>query len=56
MAEAWAFSFILPIVSLSLISNSNHILERSLDNVDLNINVLISTPEERPPLLKGHFW
>ena len=30
-------------------------LERPLDNVNLNINVLISTPEERPPLLKGHF-
>ena len=30
-------------------------LERPLDNVDLNINVLISTPEERPPRLKGHF-
>ena len=29
-------------------------LERSLDNVNLNINVLISTPDERPPLLKGH--
>ena len=29
-------------------------LERPLDNVNLNINVLISTPEERPPLLKGH--
>ena len=25
------------------------------DNVNLNINVLISTPDERPPLLKGHF-
>ena len=30
-------------------------LERPLDNVNLNINVLISTPDERPPLLKGHF-
>ena len=30
-------------------------LERLLDNVNLNINVLISTPDERPPLLKGHF-
>ena len=30
-------------------------LERPLDNVNLNINVLIFTPEERPPLLKGHF-
>ena len=30
-------------------------LERTLDNVNLNINVLISTPDERPPLLKGHF-
>ena len=29
-------------------------LERPLDNVNLNINVLISTPNERPPLLKGH--
>ena len=31
-------------------------LERPLDNVNLNINVhvLISTPDERPPLLKGH--
>ena len=29
--------------------------ERPLDNVNLNINVLISTPDERPPLLKGHF-
>ena len=25
-----------------------------LDNVNLNINVLIATPDERPPLLKGH--
>ena len=30
-------------------------LERPLDNVNLNINLLISTPDERPPLLKGHF-
>ena len=30
-------------------------LERPIDNVNLNINVLISTPDERPPLLKGHF-
>ena len=30
-------------------------LERPLGNVNLNINVLISTPLERPPLLKGHF-
>ena len=30
-------------------------LERPLDNVNLNINILISTPDERPPLLKGHF-
>ena len=30
-------------------------LERPLDNVNLNINVLISTPDERPSLLKGHF-
>ena len=30
-------------------------LERPLDNVILNINVLTSTPGERPPLLKGHF-
>ena len=29
-------------------------LERPLDNVNLNINVLISTPDKRPPLLKGH--
>ena len=30
-------------------------LERPLDNVNLNINVLMSTPDEKPPLLKGHF-
>ena len=30
-------------------------LERPLDNVNLNINVLISTPNKRPPLLKVHF-
>ena len=30
-------------------------LERSLDNVNLNIYVLIYTPDEMPPLLKGHF-
>ena len=30
-------------------------LERPLDFVNLNKNVLISTPDERPPLLKGHF-
>ena len=29
-------------------------LDRPLDNVNLN-KVLISTPAERPPLLKGHF-
>ena len=29
-------------------------LERPLDNVKLNIDVLIFTPEERPSLLKGH--
>ena len=32
-----------------------HPLERPIDNVNLNINVLISTPGERPSLLKGHF-
>ena len=31
-------------------------LERPLDNVNLNINVLIFTSDERPPLLKGHFF
>ena len=30
-------------------------LERPLDNVNLNMNVLISTPDKRPPLFKGHF-
>ena len=30
-------------------------LERPLNYVNLNINVLISTPDGRPPLLKGHF-
>ena len=30
-------------------------LERPLDTVNLNINVLISTPDERPPLLIGYF-
>ena len=30
-------------------------MERSQDNVDLNINILISIPDERPPLLKSHF-
>ena len=30
-------------------------LEMPLDTVNLNINVLISTPDERPPLLRGHF-
>ena len=30
-------------------------LQGPLDNVNLNINVLISTPDEKPPLLKGHF-
>ena len=30
-------------------------LKRPLDNVNLNINVLISTPDERQPLLKGNF-
>ena len=30
-------------------------LERPLDNVNLYINVLISTPDQGPPLLKGHF-
>ena len=30
-------------------------LKWPLDNVNTNTNVLISTPDERPPLLKGHF-
>ena len=30
-------------------------LERPLNKENLNINVLISTPDERPPLLKGDF-
>ena len=30
-------------------------LERPLDYVNLNINVLFSIPDERPSLLKGHF-
>ena len=30
-------------------------LERPLDNANVNINVLIFTPDERPPLLKGLF-
>ena len=29
-------------------------LERPLDSVNLNKNVFISTPDERPPYLKGH--
>ena len=29
-------------------------LERPLDTVNLNINVLIFTPDKRPPLLKSH--
>ena len=30
-------------------------LERPFDIVNLNINVLTFTPDERPALLKGHF-
>ena len=30
-------------------------LERPLDNVNIYINVLIFSPDERLPLLKGHF-
>ena len=30
-------------------------LERTLETVNININGLISTPDEGPPLLKGHF-
>ena len=30
-------------------------LEKPLDTVNLNIDILISTPDERPPHLKGHF-
>ena len=30
-------------------------LERPLDNVNLNINVFMSTPDERPSSLKGNF-
>ena len=30
-------------------------LERPLNNVNLNIDVLIPTPDGRPPLLKGYF-
>ena len=29
-------------------------LERSTDNVNLNINIPITTPDEGPTLLKGH--
>ena len=29
-------------------------LERPLDTVNLKVNVLISTPDERPPLSKDH--
>ena len=29
--------------------------EEPLDSVNLNINVLISTPDKRPPHLKSHF-
>ena len=32
-----------------------HLDERPLDNVNLNINVFVSTPDGRPPLMKGHF-
>ena len=31
-------------------------LERPLDSVNLNIIVSISTPDERPFLLKGHYF
>ena len=34
---------------------SRNPLERPLDTINLNINVLISTPDERPPILKGNF-
>ena len=30
------------------------LLRGHADDINLNINVLIYTPEERPPLLKGH--
>ena len=30
-------------------------LERPLYNVNLNIDVLIPTPDKKPPLFKGHF-
>ena len=30
-------------------------LERPLEYENLNLNVLISTPDKRPPLLKGKF-
>ena len=30
-------------------------LKRPPDNVNPNINILISAPDERPPLLKDHF-
>ena len=33
-----------------------HPFERPPDYVNLNINVLISTPDERPLLLKDHFF
>ena len=35
--------------------NSVSTLESLLESVNLNINVLISTHDERPLLLKGHF-
>ena len=31
-------------------------LKRPLDNTNVNVNVLTSTPDERPPLLKGHLY
>ena len=31
-------------------------LERPLNNVNPNINVLISSPDERPPLLNGYIF
>ena len=31
-------------------------LERPLNNIDLNMKDLISTPDERQPLFKGHIY
>ena len=54
----YSYYIIIYILEPFLRGNPNKrptLLERPFDTVNLDINVLISAPDERPPLLKEHF-